>query len=77
MNISERLWSPAAIKVILSIKADTGLAQHEKQNKRELGTSRWLTETNDLEDYQNFLDRALNKCKKFLYNRPTHNSGNK
>lgn len=60
----QRLWSPAAIKVILCIKPDTGLAQREKQNKRELQTSCRLTDTNDLEDYQNFLARALNKCKK-------------
>lgn len=66
------------MKVILGIKPDTGLAQHEKQNKRELRTSRGLTDTNDLEDYQNFLARALNKCKKMtLYNRLTSNPVNK
>lgn len=54
------------IKVILRIKPDTSLAQREKQNKRELQTSRRLTDTNNLEDYQNFLARALNNSKKLL-----------
>lgn len=45
--------------------------------QRELGTSRRLTGTNDLEDYQNFLARALNKCEKLLYSTQTSNSGNK
>lgn len=54
------------IKVILCIKPDTSLAQREKQNKRELQTSRRLTDTNNLEDYQNFLARALNNSKKLL-----------